>query len=301
MYPQLRLHDVELVAVCDLIEEKAQAAAERYGFGAVYTDFRRMLDEQRPDAVICIGGPKVHYEVGIPVMQAGFSVYVQKSPAPSSEKAREMASVARDKGVVCHVGFNIRSSQAVQFAKGVVAREEFGPTALVVVRYGLTSGQRVWDVVSDQHCHAWDLARYLGGEITEVSVRRGEVEGDRGYVGWVKYASGAVGTLNFTSGQIPSKEFVYFEVTGTNGHFVTGHDFDAAYRRVEGPDEVLRTGNYGGALRELTWLGYVDDLASYLGAVRGEARDVCPVEDTVATMELCEEAYRQLREQGSPE
>jgi myo-inositol 2-dehydrogenase/D-chiro-inositol 1-dehydrogenase len=301
IYPQLQLHDVRLSAVCDLIEEKARAAAGRYGFEAVYTDYGRMLDEVRPQAVVCVGGPRVHYEVGREVLARGYPLYVQKSPAPTAEATRELADLAVDRSLVCHVGFNIRSSEAVLRAKEAMAAPEFGPPTLIVVRYGLVFGATLRDAVLDQHCHAFDLLRHLGGSVREITVKRGEVAGDRGYVAAVKFAGGAVGTVNFTSGQVPGKEFLYFEVTGTDGHFLTCHDFNLRCVSAAEPDRLHTIGNYGGAFRELSWLGYVADLASYLGAVRGTATDCCPIADTVGTMELCEEAYRQLREQGAEE
>ena len=42
-------------------------------------------------------------------------------------------------------------------------------------------------------------------------------------------------------------------------------------RFADGPDEVLEPGNFaGGLLKELQWLGYVDDVESFLQAVRAE-------------------------------
>ncbi len=300
MYPQLHCHSVALAAVCDLVEEKARFAARRYGFGAAYTDFRAMLDEVRPDCVICVGGPKVHYEVGSEVLERGFPLYIQKSPAPTTEMTRELAAIAARKGVVCHVGFNLRQSDAVRRSREVMSDGGFGPVSLAIVRYGLVSGATLRDAVLDQHCHAYDTIRQLGGEVAEMQVRAGTVPGVRSYAAVLRFESGAVGSLNFTAAQIPNKEFVYFEVTGSGGQFVTCHDFDLTVRRADGPDEVRRIGNFGGgALRELGWMGYIGDLAAFFAAVRGDAPDNSPIADAIPTMELCEEAYRQLQEQGA--
>lgn len=302
MYPQLSAHAVELVGVCDLVEEKARLAAQQYGFRAVYTDFGQMLDETRPEAVICVGGPKVHYAVGREVLKLGYPLYIQKSPAPTAAQTQELADLAAAAGVVCHVGLNLRQARAVVAAKEIIAQPEFGPVTLVIVRYGLVSGATLKDAVYDQHCHAYDMLRDLGGEVIDLKAQAGSVSDARSYTASAKYASGAAGSINFTSGQIINKEFVYFEVTGTGGHFVVSHDFNLRYRRGDGPDEVLEPGNFaGGLLKELQWLGYVDDVESFLQAVRGEAPDPAPVADAVHTMELCEEAYRQLREQGAEE
>lgn len=101
MFPQLYPHDVALAAVCDLDEAKAVDVQKKYGFAKTYTDFRRMLDEVKPEAVFCVGGPKVHYTVGMQVLDRGFPLYVQKSPAPSSAATREMAVLAAKKKVIC--------------------------------------------------------------------------------------------------------------------------------------------------------------------------------------------------------
>ncbi|OGV66016.1 MAG: hypothetical protein A3K19_00370 [Lentisphaerae bacterium RIFOXYB12_FULL_65_16] len=301
MFPQLRRHDVRLAAVCDLDEAKARAAQTKYGFEKVYTDFRVMLDEVKPQAVFCVGGPKVHYAIGMQVLERGFPLYVQKSPAPSSAATQEMAALAAKKNVVCHVGFNMRSSMAASQAKKILAGTDFGAPLLGVFRYGLTSGKTMADVVMDQHCHLVDTARFLLGDINAVTATPSGRAGARDYVATVRFASGAVGTLNFTSGQMPGKEFVYFEVTGT-GTFLCSHGCCAALtwrRPVKGPwwqdpqaDYVFEHGAYG--YDPLETIGYVGDVDNFIAAVKGTASDVSPVASTVGTMEVCEELLRQI-------
>jgi len=300
MFPQLRAHHVELAAVCDLVEEKAQLAAAQYGFQRVYTDFHRMLEEVQPEAVICVGGPQVHHEIGRQVLAAGFPLYVQKSPAPSSAQTQELADLAAEQGLVCHVGFNLRQSAAVRQARVLTHGDSFGPLTLAIMRYGLVSGPTLENAVMDQHCHAYDTLRRLAGEVADVQVRVADVPSKRGYVVAARMASGAVATLNFTSEQPWLQEFLYFELTGTDGHVVYSHDFDLLYRQPEAPEQRWRRGVYtGDRIADLRWLGYVPDVANFLAAVRGTEPDQSPITDAVGTMRLCEEVYRQLQEQGA--
>lgn len=302
MYPQLHLHGLELAAVCDLDEGKARLAQQRYGFKQAYTDFRKMLDTEKPQAVFCVGGPRVHYPVGMEVMDMGYSLYVQKSPAPTSAATKEMADMAARKKVVCHVGFNMRSSPAVRQASAIVQGEEFGGPLMGVFRYGLTSGATMTDVVMDQHCHLYDLARFLLGEVKTIKVIKSGIPEARDYVAALQFGTGVVGTLNFTSGQIPDKEFVYFEVTG-RGTFLCSHDCaDLMWHRPVKPpwwknpqaDHVFRHGMYG-RMVTLEAMGYVGDVANFVAAVKGEEKDLSPIGSTVGTMELCEEALRQMQ------
>lgn len=301
MFPQLSRHGLELVAVCDLDEEKARLAQRRYGFKVVYQDFRKMLEVEKPEAVFCIGGPKVHYEVGMEVLDRGFPLYVQKSPAPSSAATKEMAQLAAMKGVVCHVGFNLRSAPAVRQAKAILQKEEFGRPLMAVFRYGLALGKTMADVVMDQHCHLVDLARFLMGEVKTIKVIKSEIPKARDYVVAVEFESGAVGTLNFTSGQIAEKEFLYFEVTGQET-FLYSHEctnllwqrpFKDPWWKAPQADYVFRHGDYGNQVM-LESFGYIADVANFLAAVKGEEEDLCPISSTVGTMELSEEILRQI-------
>jgi myo-inositol 2-dehydrogenase/D-chiro-inositol 1-dehydrogenase len=301
MFPQLSRHDLDPAAICDLDGEKASLAQRRYGFREVYTDFRRMLEEVRPQAVFCVGGPKVHYPVGLEVLDRGYPLYVQKPPAPGSRETREMADLAARRGVVCHVGFNLRLSPAAAQARAIVGSREFGRPLMGVFRYGLCSGATMADVVMDQHCHLVDLARHLMGEIRTVMAVRSAASGARDYVATVAFESGAVGSLNFTSGQIPDKEFLYFEVTG-NRTFCYSHDCAGLtwFRPSSGPwwketqaDHVYRRGLYGGQVL-LESYGYVGDVANFLAAVKGEEEDASPIRGAVGTVEICEEILRQV-------
>ena len=301
MFPQLGRHGIELAAICDLDEGKARLAQQRYGFRQVYTDFRRMLETEKPQAVFCVGGPKVHYEVGREVLDRGFPLYVQKSPAPSAAATKEMADLAAKRNVVCHVGFNIRSAPAVRRAREIVGSPEFGQPLMGLFRYGLCYGKTMFDVVMDQHCHMADLSRFFMGDVKTVKVIKSGIPEARDYVVAVGFESGAVGTINFTSGQIPEKEFTYFEVTG-KGTFLSCHDCaNLTWRRpFKGPwwkdpqaDYVFGHGSYGGDPR-LETMGYVGDVANYLAAVKGEEKDASPIRSAIGTMEFCEEVLRQM-------
>ncbi len=302
IFPQLRRHDVELAAVCDLDEEKAATAQRQYGFGKVYTDFRQMLETEKPDAVFCVGGPKVHYPVGMEVLDRGFPLYVQKPPAPSSEATREMADVAARRGVVCHVGFNLRTAPAFLQARRIMNEEPFGAPLLGIFRYGLCSDPTMEGYVMDQHVHLTDLARYMLGEVEEATaLKTGRAEG-KDYVVAVRFASGAVGTLNFASGQPIEKEFIYLEITGEDSVLIShgvdellwkrSYDVQPWWKSAQ-PDWHFRHGGFGFNVT-LESFGYLGDVDNFLGAVRGEQKDLSPIADTVGSVALCEEILRQI-------
>ncbi|NLO05428.1 MAG: Gfo/Idh/MocA family oxidoreductase [candidate division WS1 bacterium] len=300
IHPQLGRHEVELAAICDLDETRAQRAAACHGFARVYTDFHAMLDDERPDAVFCVGPHGMQYEVGLQVLRAGFPLYVQKPASNSSARVREMADAAAEASVVCHVGFNFRSAPSVRRVREIIAGGDFGAPSLGIIRYGLMS-REVWrEAILDQHVHAIDLLLHLLGDWKSAQVTPILSEGTRGYVAAVTLQSGCVASLNTVREMDAPDEFIYFEVTGRNGHTIFAHDGDLRYHRPGGDDICLRAGTWN-PQRLIDWWGYFDDVASFLAAVRGEAEDICPIADTLRTMELAEEIVRLCHEGGAPQ
>ncbi len=300
IHPQLHRHDVEPAAVCDLVEEKARHAATCHGFGRVYTDFREMLDHEQPDAVFCVGRQDMQYQVGLQVLRMGFPLYVQKPAAISSERVREMAQAAADTGVVCHVGFNLRSAPAVRRSAELLSSDEFGPVTLAIFRYGLMS-RPVWrEAILDQHVHIIDLLLHLLGDGKVASVTPVLQDEARGYGATLRLGSGAVASLNTISEMDARDEFIYFEIVGSGGHTIFSHDGDLRYHRPGGDDICMRGGTWN-PQRLIDWWGYFHDVASFLAAVRGEAEDICPIADTIRTMEIAEEIIDLCHEGGAPE
>jgi myo-inositol 2-dehydrogenase/D-chiro-inositol 1-dehydrogenase len=305
IHPQLHMHNVELAAICDLDLLKAWKAQRAYGFTNAYSDHIAMIETEKPDAVFCVGGPAVHLPVGLDVLKRGFPLYVQKPAASTSEGARQLAEAARAAGVVCHVGFNMRSAPAVLAARKIQTEAEWGSTLAGIFRYGLASHESMRFNVIDQHCHILDLARYLMGNVADVNVMRSGRENSRDYVVTVRFESGAVASINLTSGQPFEKEFMFFELTGQNSLCYSHGGNELRWRRAmqhpwwqnPTPEMVYGIGAFG-LQNDLASFGYVGDVDNFLAAVRGEQEDRSPVQDTIATMELCEEILRQM---GNPE
>ncbi|MBD3292403.1 MAG: hypothetical protein GF393_05730 [Armatimonadia bacterium] len=300
IHPQLGRHEVELASICDLDEQRAQHAASCHGFARVYTDFHEMLAQEQPDAVFCVGPQAMQHEIGLQVLRARFPLYVQKPAAISSEKTREMAEAADQAGVVCHCGFNLRSAPAVRRTAEAMATNDFGAPSLAIFRYGLMSRENWRSAILDQHVHPIDTMLHLLGDWREVKVTPILQDDTRGYVAAIAMEGGCAASLNTTHEMDASHEFIYFEITGRDGHTVFSHDGDLRYHRPDADDVLMRKGTWN-QQRLIDWWGYFDDVASFLAAVRGEAGDICPIGDTIRTMELAEEIARLCYEGGAPE
>lgn len=106
----------EIVAFCDIIEERAQKAADEYGIeGAkVYTDYKKLLADPEVEVVhICT--PNVsHSEIAIAAFEAGKHVYCEKPMSHSPVEAQKMVDAWKKSGMQFTVGYQNRFREDVQ-------------------------------------------------------------------------------------------------------------------------------------------------------------------------------------------
>jgi predicted dehydrogenase len=113
---------VELVAVVDLVRERAAAAAAPFGAG-VFTDQRDVLG--RVDAVTIAVPTIAHLSVARPFLERGVHVLVEKPMAASIAEADALVALAEAYGAVLAVGHSERFNPAVAAALPLVTAPRF--------------------------------------------------------------------------------------------------------------------------------------------------------------------------------
>lgn len=66
----LRLEGVEIVGVCDTVEERAREIAHQFGIRQVYQDVPSILMESHPDVVHVLTPPQSHKDISVQAMEA---------------------------------------------------------------------------------------------------------------------------------------------------------------------------------------------------------------------------------------
>ncbi|MBN2448743.1 MAG: Gfo/Idh/MocA family oxidoreductase [Lentisphaeria bacterium] len=94
----------EVVAVADLVAERAGEMAERLGAEA-YTDYRRVLDRPDVDAVDIATQPRPHAEIAMAAAQAGKHILVEKPMCRTVAEADAMIAAAKRAGVLLQVAY----------------------------------------------------------------------------------------------------------------------------------------------------------------------------------------------------
>jgi predicted dehydrogenase len=94
-----KMPGADFVAVCDMVEGRARAAAGQYGIPQVYTNYDEMLAESGIDLLVNLTHIQAHFETNLKAMQAGKHVYTEKTLACNVEEATILIEEARRCGV----------------------------------------------------------------------------------------------------------------------------------------------------------------------------------------------------------
>ncbi len=258
----------QVAGVCDLDRERAARNARRFG-GRVYTDVEAMLDAETPDGVLICIGPGEHAKFARQIVRRGVPVYVEKPPAATAAETLEIARAARHAGVLCMTAFKKRHNVAYGRAKEWLAGFKPGDYYALSMDYGAspypnTSVER--SLLLDFGIHAIDLMHYLFGDVSEVFAFS---KGSNAYAVSLRFANGAVGSLNITDGRsfhVPTEEV---EITVRGGNFMTVHNssewrISEQERPVEWrePSTFVSTGESGNET------GHFAEIVDFLSAIR---------------------------------
>ena len=243
-----------LAAICGRDRDQVAAAAERLGWAAWETDWKRLVERDDVDLVdVCTPGSS-HAEISIAALEAGKHVLCEKPLANSVDEAQAMAAAAEraaGAGVRAMVGFNFRRVPAVALARALIAAGRLG--ALRHVRGSYLASHALdpelplaWRHRADQAgsgalgdlgAHVVDLAQHLAGDriagvsgLTETFVReraladgsgaRGPVTVDDAALFIARFAGGALGSFEATRFATGHTEGLRVELNGELGSIV---------------------------------------------------------------------------------
>lgn len=194
------LPGVDLVAVADTDPQRVEAVAARYN-ARPYTDHRRMLERERPNAVSVAVPTALHESVGLDALEAGAHVLIEKPIAATPEGALRLIGRARELGRQLMIGHVVRFNPAMQALKQRLEAGELGRVFQVFCRRAGPFPSRVRDVgvVVDLAPHDLDVMRFLLGSepvrIYAETERRIHTEHEDLLWGILRFPQGVVGVL----------------------------------------------------------------------------------------------------------
>ena len=104
----------EVVALCDLLQERLDTLGDELDVEARFDDLDKMISETRPDIVAIPTGTEFHYELAMRVLEYGVHIDIEKPLCVDLEQADEVMAKAREKGSRIAVHHQGRSGALMQ-------------------------------------------------------------------------------------------------------------------------------------------------------------------------------------------
>jgi predicted dehydrogenase len=254
------LERLALVAVSDVAEDRVRGAQDRYGVAHGYSDYRVMIEEERPDLLCIATRPATHAEITRFATEHGVAaIYCEKPLCCSPQEADGMVEACRKHHVHFNYGTQRRYTPIFRRARALIDAGEIGRLEVVIAHCGPSAA--MWG-----HTHTADMLMYLAGdpevEFAQATVAAGEEDwqGDRLLadpgilMGYARFWNGVHGYLTAALGD-------EYEVRGSagavrvlnNGESTEFRRARERWRRLEAeplPEASRESGTVNG-LREL--------------------------------------------------
>ena len=247
--------NADLVAVCDLDEERLQKVAEDFPQTTLYRDFEDLIRDERVDIIsICLPSA-MHADFAVRAMEAGKHVLVEKPLDITYERAMLIEEARLRTGVTAGVVHQNRFNLNMYPIKSAVDEGRLGKVVLGTFAvkwyreqsyYDRGGWRGTWEMdgggsLMNQAVHTVDLMQWLMGEIESVhstmSTYNHTIDTEDLTASVIKFKSGATATFVSTTCAYPgiSTEIMLY---GTNGSIEADADMIKTWKMRDPIDDL---------------------------------------------------------------
>ena len=309
-------HLVQITACCDIRRTAAEQWADRYGAERIYTDYEAMLSQETLDGVILVTWPNQHREQVARALQLGVrNILCEKSLALTGQEAGEMHQLTRAAGTFLMEGFMYRHHPALLKMQSLLASGDCGMVDAVRACFSAAdpelehpeNTERNWrqrlecggGIPYDFACYAVNACGCFSGGIPvrafcvgDISERYGTI--NRMY-GIIAYDNGRVGIVESSKKTVITQE-LELSCSRSTLYLPVAWTIPADTTLI-----VKREDTWPRATEETLLIGGADayqrQLENFAAVIRGEARPVVPLAQSVMNIYALEALVNSLRQQ----
>lgn len=304
------IEEAEIVAICDLFEDKAKSLADKFGVKKTYALHHEMLEKEELDAVVALVNPDRTYWVAYDCLKAGKHVLMEKPAGINSYQAHSLERTAKEMGKIAAVAMNRRHIPLVQeVLKKVKAVTEITQIDSRFMKF--SEIDKGWHYASAYNCdiiHAIDLLRYAAGSEPEgvaTVVNSFNSPVDNAWSSVIRFENGVTGTLraNYQSaarlhdleihgpGACAYINLGFGDMLANAKIFYNqgGSMYSAASAGVSGPEmEYLDGIEVAGRSEYSHYYGYKAENVDFINAIINNTQPLCTIADAAKSMDMAE-------------
>jgi len=310
--PVLEHDEIELVAVCDIVEEKAIKFAAEHDIKHSAKDYHDLIKMDEIDVIDICTPNKFHSEIAVAALEAGKHVFCEKPDAINVEEATKMRDAAKASGKTLMCMRNNRFRGDSQFVKKYIDAGHMGEVYAGrcgwIRRRGIP-GLGGWFTTKelsgggpliDLGVHMIDLAIWLMGNPRPVAVTGATFNkfagknagmdsehakfGDAKEDGTFDVEDLAMGLVRFDNGAVLQIEFSWASNIGDEKNFVELRGENAGCTIGGGPLKLFT--EIEGTLCDIEpklgkpkWGGHASHLHHFVDVLKGRAEPINTPED----------------------
>ncbi len=293
----------EISAICDLDKDRLNRTAEKYGVsrdfrygGGGYYDYKMMVEDVKPDAVVAIGQPHLFYDIWKWCLDMGLNLYIEKPFTLTIHQARALTYLANLKGCTTQVSFQRRSTPLVMRAREeCLKRGQIFHSVCKFYKCDRNPFIGARDHMMDDCVHSIDTVRWMnGGEVTRISsITRAVHTPDYNYFNIVlEFDNGSVGVImnNWSSG----KRIFAVEMHAPGIYVEAEHETEARiYRDGSLIPELITTEAAAGSSDYFAHSGVLGKTRDFIDACKRKRPAESDFNDALKTMEVAEKVLAQ--------
>ena len=226
-----KLESVDLTAICDTDQEKADEAATKFNCKAFYSVDSLLAEKPMEIASMCTKGEENggdHYLPTIQLLEAGVHVLGEKPISNNIEHARLMQKLAEEKNVRYGINLNHRFTPSAIKAKEWVDANRIGTVHMIDLTMWIDNPveSSPWFHLRALHPHSFNILNYFVGPVKKVHCFLNKGEGRKIWTNAqinLLFANGVIGHLRGSyDGDFPSGSFGIenLEIVGSKGRIV---------------------------------------------------------------------------------
>jgi predicted dehydrogenase len=322
LYPSLsEIEKVQLKAVCSIDKAQAELNMKKHGADAFYLDYREMLEKEKPDAVLVVGPPKLHFDAGCFCLRDNIPFFIEKPPGENLKQAEKLLEESKKSEAFGQVGFMMRHSAIIRKARQIALAENLGDIRYGTVKYYTSGPYRsdkvyglpgtddmsfLWRYLIVQGVHPVNLGASFLGDISEitpevifsgenilVNIRLKNSSGNFFDITLHTFVAPGYGNLEFRSELVLDKGAVI-----ETDNFSTLKFYPPAPLRPyqEGTDKNRLFWDFGTFGPNNMKMGYQAELMNFIDSVRTGKKPETGIKDACETMRILSEVQRIISE-----
>jgi len=300
---------VEIVAGCDIEQEKIENFGKKWGVNRLYTDYGQLLENEKPEILCIASWSHTHSDMVLRAVDSGVrAILCEKPIALSLSDAKNMVDVCKNAGVVLSINHERRWDATYIKVRDMLACGEIGELRTIIGNV-LTGSPVIKESEADYRkigggpllhdgTHLFDIMRFIAGDVAwvvgDVCRENKEIAVEDRASAYMQFNSGAYG---FVEGGGRRNYFNFeLDIQGSDGRIIVGNGILKFWRSGESSRysgfRDLVSDKFPDVQRKSPYLSGVEEIVAVMD---GKKKCTSTGEDGMKALELIMAVYESAR------